>query len=264
MANYQIYHTPMCQTTDWLCIQTKKQLPSPFTETTSTLVLTTSSNQYVDIRLMVSTQSPPSSSSTTTKDTLSWGFAGTLSKEATSTKGVTKGIWTHAVDSRTRNVVVDSGFLKDTIDEKGNSQQLEYGQMIDEHVGKVRGYEEMWEDKRVDRGPMVVMTLGNLDDDDKLKNEAVDDGKESKGMLICLGEYLQMVKRTGNDEIVAERWSVSWDKERGEAHCVWSTGDNKESTIGDQVVQDLHKGFDKGQKVTYGKDVWIVVECGSS
>lgn len=191
---------------------------------------------------------------------MTWAFAGTLSKESTSMEGITKGIWTHAVDSRSRNIVVDSGYLKDTIDEDGNSQQLEYGQMVDEEVGKMKDYEELWEDKRVDQGPMVVMTFGNLG----AREDSMDESKrKSKGMLICLGAYLQMVKRTGEDQIVAERWSVSWKSgEEGEAECLWCTEGDEENTIGGKVVRDMKK-FKKGQKVSCGTDVWTVVECNS-
>jgi len=195
---------------------------------------------------------------------MTWAFAGTLLKEPTSTKGVTKGIWTHTIDSRSRHVVVDSGYLKDTIDEDGNSQQLEYGQMMDEEVGKIRDYEEMWEDKRVDQGPMVVMMLGNLDVQEKQEVDDSHKKNESRGMLICLGGCLQMVKRTGQDEIVAEKWTVSWKSGgAGKTECVWCAGDDEKNTIGGKVVQDMCE-FEKGQKVTYGMDIWVIVECDFS
>ncbi|KAI5783613.1 hypothetical protein EDC01DRAFT_785277 [Geopyxis carbonaria] len=133
-------------------------LPSPASEPTLTLVLTTPWSHYLDLRLLP--PSPPSTSPTTFQTplppstTLYWGHAGTAAPSASNPLATT---WRHTLDTRQPVPAVESGI--NTVLPDG--RVLETGAMVDFDDGRCKEYEEVWRDEAAPRGAAwVAETVG--------------------------------------------------------------------------------------------------------
>jgi hypothetical protein len=171
-------------------------LPPTLFEPTTTLVLTSPLNTFVDLRFFKPLVPSPYSDLQ-----LDWGFAGTSSSVPITKKkwkGVTHTTWTHCVDSRGSSEEVDEGDMYPI----SETLTLEHGHAFHPDVGAVRTHEEMWEDQQVlpistssDTKICIVLRL-------------YDDAKNARGVVVRLGQYVQGIMLVGT-EVTAERWEWS-------------------------------------------------------
>lgn len=180
---------------------------------------------------------------------LEWGLAGISSSEPKkSPKGedISHGIWKHWIDSRTP----DAEGVQDEGDNYPlpNGEVLELGSMVNPVTGKLTAYEEKWADvplKSTDgkdgKAWCVVLELHN-------------DEHSARGLVVRAGQYCQGIIRVG-DQVAVERWA--WDEE---TQFTWK----RRVRMGDLflpcgVATDPAK-LELGGKITYGEQIWTVVE----
>lgn len=168
-------------------------LPGPATEPTSTVVLTSPERRFVDVRVLLPTETADA------LERLDWAIAGKSTSE-TLPDGRTHGTWSHWVDSRTRLVenVVDHGYMS----EQPDGSTLETGNMINPDTGAAGDYEEVWKDIDMSGHDCVVL-------------QAHDDALGVRGLAMRLGHFYQVVLRTGDDFSLA-RWQRQPADEGGE------------------------------------------------
>lgn len=232
----------------------------PEGENTNTLVLTSRSNHFVDIRIFHPTtpdQPPlpddPSDSSAISR--LEWAFAGTLSStpaKLSRTGEILKPahtIWNHWIDSTTTNPVKDEGDMYPQSD----GTVLEYGSMPHLKTGKVTKYEECWEDVE----PALV---GDEEEFVSWVLTCGDPELETIGMLIRIGEVIQGIVRKGG-EVSVVRWE--WDaKADEEEEAEW------ERTVAIGRLEVPGVLFEGGENIVKGVELmgsdgldWICVEA---
>lgn len=171
-------------------------------EPTSTIVLTSQTSHFVDIRLfqdaLDSFEQHPNQDDAS--PILEWAFAGTSTSHPSAEDGSRElsnahhSVWEHWIDSRTRSPCLDQGDLYTLPD--GNV--LEKGTQLDPVTGVEVQYEELWEDyevlvvgKEEKRVSMVV----KLDDSDG----------NVRGLIVRVGQYCQAILQEG-DKLTVERW----------------------------------------------------------
>ncbi|KAK5661141.1 hypothetical protein OQA88_11031 [Cercophora sp. LCS_1] len=217
-------------------------LPSPASEPTSTIVLTSPERRFVDVRLLLNAQSSPNG--TYTPAALDWAIAGSSdSTELKTPDGAAYSHckWTHWISSRAASVdgVADEGDNHPQAD----GTILEKGRMLNPATGELGDYEEVWKSEDVE----AVHGVGCL----VLKLEK--DGR--RGLAVRLGKYIQAIVRTGSGEgdVTVER-------------LVWDGGEwVKKVRIGQAEVPTDWVGYLGGEavvddEVKVGGDVWKVVE----
>ncbi|KAM3421565.1 hypothetical protein BST61_g1952 [Cercospora zeina] len=230
------------------------------TEPTSTLVLTSSGNRFVDIRIL---KEGAGLIPQLAKDAgllplahLDWAFAGT-SSSSKNDKGEVQSVWKHWVDSRTLLLpenVADSGVMTPMPD----GRCLESGEMADSVTGKLVSYEEMWRD-------VEASVCGEKDGGVKclvLQMECETGGEKeekARGMVIRLGQFCQGVVRVG-EAFALERWV--WEEEAAEKG---GRGWRRQVRMGDLFLPcgPAMEHFDRlkvGGKITYGGAEWQVME----
>lgn len=231
-------NTPVPYTTNILTNNPLK-LPTTLFEPTSTLVLTSPANTFVDLRFL----KPLTPSSTA--DELEWGFSGHSASRPTALPCVSHSTWTHFVDSRYpagfKGIPVDEGDMYTLTD----TLTLEHGHAFHPHLKAVKSHEEMWEDEDVlsteVTGKKMCVVLGLSDDE-----------KGIRGAIIRLGQYVQGIVVMGN-EITAERWE--WTKEGK-----WK----RTKRVGRQMLPCAvlmgTMGMGVGEVVRYGEFEWRVQE----
>jgi hypothetical protein len=178
-------------------------------------------------------------------DRLDWAIAGTSSSWPVNHKGqaITRGRWTHWIDSRTKDTdnLADEGDM--TTQPDGST--LETGRMLNPDTGRETDYEEVWRDvdpRPTGRGGARCVVL------------RLDGGRDVRGLVVLAGHYCQGFLRRG-DGIAAERWE-------------WTEGDGWERTvaIGEDEALPCSKildtdGLAEGDVVKTGAaDEWMVIE----
>ncbi|EME41250.1 hypothetical protein DOTSEDRAFT_81620 [Dothistroma septosporum NZE10] len=224
-------------------------LPDKPSEPTSTIVVTSPENRFVDVRILkaVADVAP----GVQTFDSLDWAFAGisssTINPPNVDNEGpLMHSIWTHLVDSKYSNVkhVSDEGDMYPLSD----NRTLEKGSMANPTTGKVTEYEELWSDEEIE----------SQRDDGKIESVALTlESDRAQGMVIRVGQYCQGVLRVGEHHFVVERWA--WEKRNG-----W----RRDVRMGDLFVPCgvaiESRDLVIGGKVTFGDYEWAVVEYSSS
>jgi hypothetical protein len=172
-------------------------LPTTLFEPTSTIVLTSPRNTFIDLRFL-----KPVSLSPDAAVELEWGFAGRSSCVASGKKkgkGVMHSTWRHFVDSRGPSEEVDEGDMYPI----SSTLILEHGHAFHPNVGAVRSHEEMWEDEAIlpVSGSRICVVL-----------RLQDDSNCARGLVVRLGQYVQGIMVVG-EEVTAERWE--WSEEGG-------------------------------------------------
>ncbi|KAF2191402.1 hypothetical protein K469DRAFT_458952, partial [Zopfia rhizophila CBS 207.26] len=228
------------------------------TEPTSTLVLTSPSQIFIDIRIL----KPIFSSDELLPNTggpayrLEWGFAGRSTSAPIprqETKGVKHSIWEHWVDSRwsigSPEIPVDEGDLYPI----SSTQTLEFGTMFNPTVSAIHNYEEMWSDIEVQRcgtetKKWCVVLMVN------------DAANGVRGMVIRLGQYCQGLLKKG-DSVTVERWEyVEKEKDGMDVNGDWE----RVVRLGDSFVPCAvtfnPEKITPGSEVTYGNYEWVVEE----
>jgi Protein HRI1 len=184
-------------------------LTDPPHEPTSTLVLTSPSGTFVDLRIHTATSSSSDSSAA-----LDWAFAGQASYAPSRTHpGCSEGAWTHWVDSNVATGAEadeDRGVMTplERKDGDGGARTLERGVMRNEAAGgDVQRYEEVWEDVAVagtGKGNEVRCVVARYRGDEEVG------GGVARGVVVLLGRVCQGVLRVGA-EVTAERWEYGGD-----------------------------------------------------
>ena len=215
----------------------------------STLVLTTSTGYYVDVRIQI----PPNFDGDLKflngdPDTLEldWAFAGTsLSTTSGPSRSCT---WTHWIDTTYPSGHQDSG----TMWELKDGTTLEIGSMENPATGKAEDYQEIWEDLRP--------TIDRVQVGQAKFHARMLDKEGSKGMIINIGGWLQGIRIDGEGEgrnVTVERWCfVVHNDEYGEWKLMFKVGD------GDMPMEFMMKGITDQVKVVWkdDRDEWKLVE----
>lgn len=224
--------------------------PAP-NEPTTTLVLTSDGNRFVDIRInKKSSEAVPTlaqDAALLPLSQLDMAMAGTSHSEPVqgpNGQGLTKSTWKHWIHSHYRDAesVVDQGLMHLQPD----GRVLETGTMVNLATGKLTDYEEMWRDPpasstgRAD-GKVVCVVL-----------QTEDETSEARGMVVRLGQFVQGIVRVG-EAVALERWE--WREEDG-----WK----RTARIGDMflpcgIAMEEHR-LTLGANVKFGHLEWEVVE----
>ncbi|KAL8677803.1 MAG: hypothetical protein Q9186_005810 [Xanthomendoza sp. 1 TL-2023] len=179
-----------------------RTVPGSPTEPTSTLVLTSPRNHYVDVRVFNEPQTKTTSDPKTFDGRLQWAFAGI--KESVQDKGRTISTWHHWVDSLSETPASDSGEMIELED----GDVLEKGETRDEETGVVQKYEELWEEVplgTIGEGSGRVCVVLRTEDEE---------GQEREGMVIRIGGIVQGVLRDRMG-VTVERWEWVYGERSG-------------------------------------------------
>jgi hypothetical protein len=186
-------------------------LPPTLFEPTSTLVLTSPCNTFVDLRFL-----KPTTPSPNTQLTLDWGFAGQSSStpiEKPGWPGASHSTWTHWVDSRCavgEAVGVDEGDMYPI----STTLTLEHGHAYHPHLQAVSSHEEMWRDEPILSTTTSSSSLSSNTDTKicTVFRLHASNTQAACGVVIRLGQYVQGIMQVGK-EVTAERWEFSPDAE---------------------------------------------------
>ncbi|KAL1306035.1 hypothetical protein AAFC00_004163 [Neodothiora populina] len=252
-----------------------KWMPDAESEPTSTLVLTSSRKQFVDVRILKPTQhgEPELPREGGPMARLEWGFAGhshsTIS-DPSSTPPTVHSTWTHTIDSQHKDCsnVSDSGDMFACAD---GIHVLERGEMVNPATGKMTAYEEFWADY-----PAGYVRESGEEEQGKrwsvvVALEEADAGV--KGLVVRVGEWCQGIIRVG-DEICVERWRWSSTSasdpasgERGGGEEEIDNGWRRVARLGRLflpcALTFMPAGLKEGSKVTYGDYKWEAQEVFS-
>ncbi|KAH8726590.1 hypothetical protein GQ44DRAFT_600458, partial [Phaeosphaeriaceae sp. PMI808] len=217
---------------------------------TSTLVLTSPNNTFVDLRFLKPThpdQSPLPNKGESAR--LEWGFAGHSTSTPTADphgeeEGVTQCTWTHWVDSRytvgTPNIPVDEGLMYAI----SPDLSLEHGHAYHPHLSRISSHEEMWRDEAVQGvcgGKKVCIVM-----------RMCDDASGARGVVVRLGQYVQGIVMVG-ERVGGERWEGGGGE--------WT----RTARVGDWMVPCAVTWREEvvrvASKVRYGEFEWVVEEA---
>ncbi|KAI9881296.1 MAG: hypothetical protein M1830_005582 [Pleopsidium flavum] len=216
-------------------------IPGAAEEPTSTLVLTSHTSHYVDIRIFKSQndEGPELPNDGGPMERLEWGFAGTSHTEQPVPEPAkvkpSRSVWQHWVDSKSDDPKPDEGDMWP----QPNGDTLEKGSTRDPETGAVTEYEELWADVPVEKtgndGGLVSIVL-----------QLHDDARSSRGMVVRVGRWCQGLLKIGN-EVTVERWRwVSRDSillkqgptKTGENETPVVVDGSTSTTSGTQNIQD--------------------------
>lgn len=195
-------------------------------ENTSTLVLTSPSGLFVDLRIVADCMpdADPENFSTNTTiqqrtqnlGAIDWAFAGRSLRQPARPDGVMQACWIHWVDSRTVDAlsVHDSGLCRPL----PNGDELEWGEMQDP-TGVMRPYEEIWHDEPVTSPCAAVFVCSrnaSALSSASAKSMVTIPPHEVCGMIVRVGTWLQGILReiqhNHNEHqraVTVERWSLA-------------------------------------------------------
>jgi hypothetical protein len=260
---------------------------APASEPTSTLVLTSRSGWYIDVRILLHEPRPKTSQLEKLKSVfkdanaddaeffeeakkgpltakrLDWAFSG--QGWSTPAKGKEPGIskWEHWVDSTipwNEPAEDDKGFMYPQDD----GRTLEKGSSINPVTGKKTTYEEMWRDVLIRRPSSWPDTNWQC-----IILVCEEPKEKTRGCIMRLGPYCQGVKRIGED-FCAERWKYAYSDEWvGGKWCLLArVGDHK---IGCEALfsstddeKELGERFQVGRTLTIGEIGWTVTEVAKT
>ncbi|KAI4808943.1 hypothetical protein E4T44_11028 [Aureobasidium sp. EXF-8845] len=229
-------------------------------EPTSTLVLTSSQGQFVDIRIFCK----PGETLPNEGNLLDWGIAGKSTSTVIngpslehpsnppppadgSSRSVCHSTFSHWIDSRTDTPGPDQGDMYP----QPNNTTLELGAMFNPLTDSEQAYEEVWVDYSASavegsRWSIVV----DLEDFEH----------KAKGRVVRVGEHCQAILKV-DDQVTVERWKFEVpDKE--------SKGDWKRvARLGDLFLPVSlafkPESLIEGNTLTYGDYKWMVKEVYS-
>lgn len=178
--------------------------PAPPSEPTSTVVLTSPSRHFIDVRILIHDE--PGKGDVHGDSKLDWAFAGTSSSQPGQEPGTRHAVWRHWVDSHSTEpeTVRDEAVVNETGGPDGS--ELESGRMVNPETGAEADYEEAWSSVE----PLV--DLGSEGRPACVVLRTWDDDRGVRGMLIRLGQFCQGILRD-RDAVTVERWN--WDQDGG-------------------------------------------------
>lgn len=192
------------------------QLPDEPEEPTSTIVLTSRTSHYVDVRIYkAALEGDPDFSTAGRSKILEWAFAGESHTNKDETSSVTNkpyhAVWNHWIDSKSNDPSADEG---DMIPQR-NGDVLEQGSQIHPVTGLQCEYEELW-------GESYVETVGEEAYRVSVALKVEDDDSQTRGMVVRVGSWCQGILKVG-DDITVERWQ-SEEAKSGEWNQVVKLG----------------------------------------
>nr|POF03869.1 hypothetical protein CFP56_21625 [Quercus suber] len=224
-------------------------------EPTSTLVLTSSDNYFVDVRIFKASEKQGKATSERDGDVLpaqrlEWAFAGTSTSEWRNDHDggqIVHCTWKHFVDSKHSDAtgVIDEGDMFPQSPPHAD-RTLERGRMVDPTTGRMTDYEEVWTDV------VASKTLGGKGTVTVVVLRLCDENAKAKGMVVRVGQFVQGVVRV-QEEFACERWE--WEESQG-----WK----RKARVGDLFLPcgaaiEACK-ITLGGKVKYGAFVWEIIE----
>lgn len=256
---------------------------APFSEPTSTIVLTSKSGWYIDVRILLPEPRPDAGQREKLKSVfkdgdiddaeyfeeakkgslttarLDWAFSGP--GHSTPAKGEEPGFskWEHWVDSKTgldEPPEVDEGFMYP----QNDGRTLEKGGSVNPDTGEVNTYEEMWRDVPIEKPTTWPDTNWSC-----VVAICDEPAKQVKGCIMRLGPYCQGVKRVGGN-FCAERWKYGYsDAWVGGKWCLLARVG--EGEVGCELLlssnddeKELGRTVKIGGVLTIGGDEWKVSE----
>jgi hypothetical protein len=264
-------------------------LPDPPSEPTSTEVLTSRERFFVDIRILKGEAEDNSPSPLSTN--IDWAFAGRSESRKDDATGRTLTTWSHTIDSRFPahpESVVDQAEMLPEDPETGIA--LEKGSMVNPATGKETAYVEGWRETKILHVPELSRNhLEGFEDgfyarglrfvggDPDLSRSArhgnqpgetgliscvlqhEDAARQSRGMVIRVGQFCQGVLRVG-DEFAVERWERTLQPGWLGWRRVFACGSKLNMPCDVACYLAIHK-LRVGSKVVYGPDeTWQCVE----
>ncbi|KAI9775169.1 MAG: hypothetical protein M1835_005912 [Candelina submexicana] len=239
--------------------------PAPASEPTSTLVLTSQTSHFVDIRLL-KPQPDNDSPSSRSFEALDWAFAGissTTPSHPSNPESPAHTVWTHLIDSHAPSA-------PDTVQDEGdifpqpNLDSLETGSMINPATGQMAAYEELWRDIEIPCSLQCSVVLETRNKDSE---------KGERGMIVRVGGWCQGVVTDTNGRCTIERWRFvgsdgggigSSDEHEAEA---WVGDWRRVARLGDANLPCVFT-FDEtdlreGSEVKGTNERWAVIESSS-
>lgn len=228
--------------------------PQPL-EPTSTLVLTSPSKSFVDLRIFkpIAPADAPLPNDGGHRERLDWAFAGkSSSTKVDGDDSITKASWTHWVDSRYSVGTPAALMPKDEgiMYAMSETQTLEHGSAPNFQTGAMQSYEEMWTDLPIlpcspSRSKYaVVLRLDNAQ-------------YRVRGVVVRLGQFCQGIVMK-EKYCTIERWQFK--RERESEAGEWK----RVARIGDQMLPCATtfkpEGLIQGGKIRYGDYEWEVDE----
>jgi len=181
------------------------QIPSEPSEPTSTIVLTSLTSHYVDIRIRKHQHQAESQQhlETNSPEILEWAFAGTSTvTRGESPEKPSHSVWEHWVDSKSENPGPDEGdmYLQE------NGDVLEKGTQKHPETGEEVAYEELWTELEIDVIPEEGGRYSTV-----LKHES----ENARGLFVRVGGWCQGVLKEGS-KLTVERWR--WASQENDPH----------------------------------------------
>ncbi|MCJ1476982.1 hypothetical protein MMC13_005652 [Lambiella insularis] len=186
-----------------------QRFPGEAIEPTSTLVLSSHTCHFVDIRIFVETLGNGTKEPLPTENgpmsRLDWAFAGvSTTTKAISPNGPVHTVWSHWIDSQSSDPETDEGDMY----EQDDGDTLECGQNVDVENGEIKKYEELW-------GNVSILPVESVQEHICVVLKAEGTASNTKAMIIRVGDWCQGISKVGED-VTVERWQWSrgwgWDR----------------------------------------------------
>ena len=181
---------------------TSPQVPGEAEEPTSTIVLTSKSSHYVDVRIYKDQcqKEPDSAGEINSIAVLEWAFAGTSNTtEGFSGPGDAKhlhSVWEHWIDSNSDDPRPDEGDMWPQC----NGDVLERGTQIDPITGLQTEYEELWGDLKAEK-------VGEEKEHVSIVLRIENHEPRTRGLVVRVGDWCQgIMKSKGTLNIERWRW----------------------------------------------------------
>ncbi|MCJ1467637.1 hypothetical protein MMC07_006262 [Pseudocyphellaria aurata] len=172
-------------------------IPDEPGEPTSTIVLTSHTSHYVDVRIYKD-QYRTAQDGNKDGNALEWAFAGkSQTTQASMNDGVSKpqhSVWEHWIDSKSDNPSADEGDMWP----QANGDVLERGTQKHPVTGLECEYEERWAD-------LDVEVVGNEKTRISVVLKIENSDKRTRGLVVRVGSWCQGILQVG-DKITIERW----------------------------------------------------------
>lgn len=175
-------------------------MPGDAEEPTSTVVLTSQTSHYVDVRIYkdLCQKEIDRKDKIHSLAIVEWAFAGTSSTtEDLSGPGDAKprhSVWEHWIDSKSDNPQPDEGDMWP----QNNGDVLERGTQVHPVTGLQTVYEELWGDLQVEK-------VGEEKDRVSIVLKVEDDEAATRGMVVRVGDWCQAILKS-RGALTIERW----------------------------------------------------------
>ena len=241
-------------------------------EPTSTLVLTSTTSIFVDIRVLKpilpeDVEELPNKGGPARR--LEWAFGGKSSSQkiggppigtdnenenAETDLAPTHSIWSHWVDSKYPVAATEIPFDEGDMYPQADGRTLEHGFAFNDKAGRILSYEEMWSDVETKACyPSTSMFSIVL----RVQNDAA----RVRGLVVRVGQFCQGILKQGND-VTVERWEFV--EQLDESENVIGGEWTRKVRVGDLFLPCAAtfnpKELEVGSKVSFTDYHWVVEE----